>query len=98
MGIRAQEVTRDRIYIEMGDARSFEVTRQQIVAHALAETGTRAQRRQKTIAWLKQSAIAALGAEQFNPRAWFIDYSDDDGGFNGFGTAEDPNTTIAVGV
>lgn len=89
MGIQSQEVTRDHISITMGDGRSYSVTRQEIVAHALAETGTRAQRRAKTIAWMKTNAIAALGAEQFNPRAWFIDFNDDDGGFNGFGTSDD---------
>lgn len=89
MGIRAQSVTRDGIRIEMGDGRTFEVTRQQVRANFQQETGTAAQRRTKTILWLRNSAIAALGAEQFNPRQFAVDFDNADGGFTSFGTSDE---------
>lgn len=97
MGIVSQEVTDGRLTIVMGDGRSATVTKAQIRNHFQGETGTVAERRAATIQWLKDAAIAALGAEQFNPRAWWIDFNNADGGLLGFGTSDDPNAVFDAG-
>ncbi len=86
MGIVSQSVTGNRLTIVMGDGRSASVTSTQVRNHFVGETGTNAQKRAATIQWLKDAAIAALGAEQFNPRAWVIDFNNADGSWIDFGT------------
>lgn len=62
--IRSQSVSKDGITIVSSDGRSFSVTRAQVIARFGAETGNRAQRRTKTLAWMKTAIEAALGSDQ----------------------------------
>ncbi len=74
--IRSQEVTRDGLSIVASDGRSFAITRAEIIAFFQAQTGTRTQRRNATIAEIKARIEAALGAEQVPASALGFDFDD----------------------
>ncbi len=67
------------VYLWASDGREVLVTRAQLRQQFLAATGGRAQRRAAAAGWLKQQAVAALGAEQLDAAAMAFDFDDSDG-------------------
>ena len=61
INIVESEVTKDKLYIKVSDGRTWTITRAEIRANYMTQTGTAAQRKQKTIDWVKDQALAALG-------------------------------------
>ena len=62
--IRSQALTANGLTIVASNGRSITVTKEDIRARFLIETGTNAQRQTKTITWFKSQIETALGAEQ----------------------------------
>jgi len=67
------------IYILASDGRSGVLTAGQIKNHFDGEVGTVAQRKAATIAWIKQQAVNALGAEQVPDTSIIVDFLTSDG-------------------
>jgi len=74
--LRSQSIDANGLSLVASDGRSFTLTRAEVIAHFQAETGSRASRITKTIAWVKDSIEAALGPEQVP--AFLIDFDFDD--------------------
>ena len=62
--IRSQTLTVNGLTIVASNGRSVAVTKENIRARFLVETGTNAQRKTKTITWFKSQIETALGPEQ----------------------------------
>lgn len=75
--IRAQRASKDELYIQGSDGREVTITRAQVVARFQSETGSRAQRRTKTLTWLRDQLVTALG-EQVDPALLTADFDDQD--------------------
>lgn len=67
------------LHMVASDGRAFTVTRAEIVANFLSQTGTRPQRKVKTLLWLRQGIRDALGAEQVDVTSVTADIDEDTG-------------------
>jgi len=77
--IRSQRVDSTGIEIVASDGRVFSITPSQIRANFLSQTGSTASRRTKTLQWLKDQIVAALGAEQIDIATIVADFRSSDG-------------------
>jgi len=62
--IRSMVVDEKGVVIVASDGRVFEITPTQVKNNYAAQIGTEAERKAKTIQWLKEEIEAALGIEQ----------------------------------
>jgi hypothetical protein len=79
MNIRSQVMTREGLTITASDGRTYSVTRAQIRAQFVSGGGGAATRRTRTLQWLKDGVVAALGAAQCNPSLFTVNFEDADG-------------------
>ena len=66
MPLRSQKLDATGIEMTASNGKTFTMTAAQVRARFLIETGTVAQRGVKTITWLKQEIVNALGADQID--------------------------------
>lgn len=78
--LRSQSLTREGITLVGSDGRTYSVTRPELVARFQLETGTPAQRKTKTLTWLRGQIEAALGPEQVPAALVDVDFDTADGG------------------
>lgn len=76
--LREQRVSKDEMFIAATNGQTVTITRADVVAHFATETGTRAQRRQKTRAWVVEQIRAALGDDILDPAKVTADFDDVD--------------------
>lgn len=67
------------IYIQASNGQTVTVTKRQMLARYAIETGSRAQRRTKTMNWLRQQIVDALGAAQISLASLITDFDENDG-------------------
>lgn len=63
-------------HITFSDGRSITLTKVQILAHFVSETGTRVQKRNKTLQWIKDQIVSGGGQEQIDPNNVSHDFDD----------------------
>jgi len=64
------------VHLQASDGRSITLTRADVLANFASQTGTRAARKLKTMQWVKDQIVAALGAEQIDPAGIAHDFDD----------------------
>lgn len=76
-------IGRRGLHMVASDGRTFTVTRAEIVANFLSQTGTVPQRKIKTLLWLRQSVRDALGVEQVDTTNITVDIDESTGEVSG---------------
>lgn len=78
MCIAAQRVSKDELYIELTDGRTYTITRAQVLALYQQQSGNAANRKAATILVIKNQIVAAFGAALIDVNALTIDFDQAD--------------------